>query len=349
MPEPTLPNDDIGELLRAAAAQHEGHRKLALERAAHEAPRWAEEAEDLAREDRLTDLAHVGPWVGEQIAAWVADPPPAPEPDPTRRGYLTCAKVLRVLADADPAWLAEPHADLQVHSTDSDGALPIHEMAEEARRRGRAFIASTDHSQSLTVAHGQDEARLREKNARIDEINATYAAGGEPFRVLKAIEMDLFDHGEGDMADDALRELDLVLGAFHSKLRSTEDATERYLASIANPRVHVLAHPTARMYGRRPGLVADWPRVFAAAAAEGIAVEIDATPRRQDLNVELATIALEAGVRWFSIGSDAHDAEELEDLPIGMAIASLAGIGRDRVINYLSADEIIAWATDLRP
>lgn len=349
MDEPTLPNDAIGDLLRAAAAEHEGHRKLALDRAAHESARWAEEAEDLAHQGRLTELAHVGPWVAEMIAGWVEDPPPIPEPDPTRRGYLTWARILRVLDGMDPGWLGAPHADLQVHSTDSDGVLPIHRMAEEARARGRAFIASTDHSKSLTVAHGQDEAALREKNERIDAINATYAAHGDPFRVLKAIEMDLFDEGQGDMDDDALRELDLVLGAFHSKLRAAGDMTARYLAAIRNPRVHVLAHPTARMYGRRPGLVADWPRVFAEAAEIGIAVEIDATPRRQDLNVELARVAREAGVRWFSMGSDAHNAEELDVLPIGMAIASLAGIPRERFINYMTADEVIAWARDLRP
>ena len=169
MAEPTLPNDVIGELLYAAARDQEGHRKLALERAGHESPRWAVEAEDLAGEARLTELASVGPWVAELITGWVEDPPPAPEPDPNRRGYLTWARTLRVLAD-EPAWLAEPHADLQVHSTDSDGKLPIHEMAEEARTRGLAFMASTDHSQSLSVANGQDEAQLREKNERIDAI-----------------------------------------------------------------------------------------------------------------------------------------------------------------------------------
>ena len=347
MAEPTLPNDVIGELLYAAARDQEGHRKLALERAGHESPRWAVEAEDLAAEGRLTELASVGPWVAELITGWVEDPPPAPEPDPNRRGYLTWARTLRVLAD-EPAWLAEPHADLQVHSTDSDGKLPIHEMAEEARSRGLAFMASTDHSQSLSVANGQDEAQLREKNERIDAINATYAEHGDPFRVLRAIEMDVFDEGEGDMDPEVLGELDLVLGAFHSKLRRTEDATDRYVAAIRNPTVHVLAHPTARMYGRRPGLVADWRRVFDEAAEVGIAVEIDATPRRQDLNVELATLANEAGVRWFSIGSDAHRAEELDALPIGMAIAQLAGIPRERIINYKTADEVVAWATELR-
>jgi DNA polymerase (family 10) len=109
----------------------------------------------------------------------------------------------------------------------------------------------------------------------------------------------------------------------------------------------VLAHPKARMFGRRTGLEADWSRVFDEAARLGKAIEIDATVNRQDLNVELARIAVASGVRWFSIGSDAHTALELEFLPFGMAIASLAGVARDRVLNYRPAGEVVAWARSL--
>src|SRR5438105_8778218 len=127
------------------------------------------------------------------------------------------------------------------------------------------------------------------------------------------------------MDDGSLAGLDLVLGAFHSKLRSTADETERYVAALRQPRLHILAHPKARMYGRRAGLSADWRRVFAEAARLGKALELDATVWRQDLNVELATIAREEGVQWFSIGSDAHTAFELEFLSFGMANAAIAG------------------------
>jgi DNA polymerase (family 10) len=150
------------------------------------------------------------------------------------------------------------------------------------------------------------------------------------------------------MEPGALASLDLVLGAFHSKLRIREDQTERYLAAVRNPSVHVLAHPKARMFGRRTGLEADWPRVFAEAARLGKAIELDATPARQDLGVELAGIAEAEGVEWFSIGSDAHAAHELEFLPFGMATAALAGIPRERILNYRTAGEVIAWAADLR-
>jgi putative hydrolase len=250
--------------------------------------------------------------------------------------------------DAEPAWEGTPHADLQVHTTDSDGGLPLPEMAALARALGRPFIAITDHSKSLKIANGMDEERLAGQVARIDELNADLTVAGDPFRVLRAIEMDVFADGSADMEPEALAPLDIVLGAFHSKLRIREDQTERYLAALRNPSVDVLAHPQARMYGRRTGLRADWSRVFAEAAARGKAVELDATPARQDLSVELARVAMEEGVLWFSIGSDAHASLELEFLPFGLATAALAGIPRERILNYRTIEEVVAWRTELR-
>ena len=270
-----------------------------------------------------------------------------PEPDETRRGFLTLAEVRRVL-DADPAWERTPHADLQVHTTDSDGSLPLPEMVGLARSLGRPFMAITDHSKSLTIANGMDEERLADQGRRIDALNAELRAAGDPFRVLRSIEMDVFPDGSPDMEPETLASLDIVLGAFHSKLRVREDQTDRYVAALRDPTVHVLAHPQARMYGRRSGLRADWHRVFAEAATQGKAVELDATPARQDLSVELAGIAVSEGVRWYSVGSDAHSALELEFLPFGLATAVLAGIPRDRILNYRAADDVVAWGAELR-
>jgi DNA polymerase (family 10) len=101
------------------------------------------------------------------------------------------------------------------------------------------------------------------------------------------------------------------------------------------------------MFGRRAGLVADWRRVFAEAAKLGKALEIDATPRRQDLPLDLARLALAEGVEWFSMGSDAHYVEELPNLPFGMAIAALAGIPRERFLTYRPHEEVVAWAATL--
>lgn len=341
-----LTNADLGELLWDASRAETDHRRRALEKASRASRFWPEEVADLAATGRSpTELRTVGPWVAARIQEWLEDPPPIPEPEEMRRGFLTYAEVRRTL-DTDPAWEATPCADLQMHTTFSDGGLPLEEMVAAARALGRPYVAITDHSETLKIAHGMTAEQLAEQGRLIDELNGTFEDEGEPFRILRSMEVDLFADGTIDMDDATLSTLDLVLGAFHSKLRSKEDETERYLAALRQPRLHILAHPKARMYGRRAGLSADWRRVFAEAARLGKALELDATVWRQDLNVELATIAREEGVEWFSIGSDAHSASELEFLPFGMATAALAGIPRERILNYRPVDFVRAWARE---
>jgi DNA polymerase (family 10) len=215
-----------------------------------------------------------------------------------------------------------------MHTDETDGAATCEEMAAAAATLGRTRVAITDHSKTLRITNGMDEARLAAQGRRIDELNA---ANGRP-RVLRAIEMDLTPEGAGDMDVAALAKLDLVLGAFHSKLRLKDDQTERYLKALANPDIDVLAHPRGRVYNFRVGLIADWERVARAAAETGTALEIDAYPDRQDLDVEhLRAVAAAGG--WISIGTDAHTPGELIYLELGVAAAILAGIGRDRVLN----------------
>lgn len=349
MSDPTLPLDNaaLSHLLLVAAAEEADHRRRALDRASKAAWTWPVEAADVAAAGRpLTELRSVGPWVAAKLEAWLDAPPSVPEIDETRVGFVTFAWVRRVL-DADPSWEADPHGDLQTHSTHSDGKLTLEEMADAARSRGRTFVAATDHSKSLTIAKGQTEEELLAQGVRIDALNEALAAHGETFRVLRSIEMDVFEDGSGDMDPEALRTLDLVLGAFHSKLRIADDQTDRYVAALRNPSVHVLAHPRARMFGRRTGIRADWRRVFAEAAVSGKAVEIDANARRQDLSLDAVRLAVAEGVRWFSIGSDAHDASELDHLPIGLAIAAAGEVPRERILNYLSPDGVVAWARAL--
>jgi len=318
-----------------------------LERASRAAWFWPEQASEVAGSGRpLTELRAVGPWVAGRIEAWLEDPPTT-EPDETRRGFLTYAEVRRTLDD-DPAWEATPCADLQMHTTWSDGTLPLEEMVQAARSLARPFVAVTDHSQALTIANGMTPAELAEQARAIDALNVGFEADGDAFRVLRSMEVDLFPDGTLDMDDDSLAGLDLVLGAFHSQLRSKDDQTGRYLAALGQPRLDVLAHPKARMYGRRAGLVADWHRVFGEAARLGKALELDATVWRQDLSVELATLARREGVEWFTIGSDAHAARELELLPFGMAIAALAGIPRERILNYRPVEFVRGWVHERR-
>jgi histidinol phosphatase-like PHP family hydrolase len=334
--EPT--NGILGELLAGAAEGEESHRRRALRRASRAALLWPEEATDLDSAGRpLTELRAVGPWVADRLRGWLDDPPEIQTPPEARRGFLTRAEARRILADRPSAPRAR--ADLQMHSTWSDGTVSIEEMVARSATLGRDYVSITDHSVGLPIARGMDEATLLRQGVEIDRLNA----GGAAPRILRSIEMNLSPEGEGDMDPGVLRGLDLVLGAFHSKLRLTEDQTDRYVAAVRNPSVHVLAHPRGRRWDTRPGLRADWPTVFEAAAQAGTALEIDAFPDRQDLQVELLELAREAGA-WISIGSDAHRPDELDHLELGEAAALLARIPERRLLNLRSADEVVAWA-----
>jgi DNA polymerase (family 10) len=343
-----LTNGQIAELLAGAADdQDQDHRRRALLRASRAAFFWPEEAAGLVRADRpLTELTAVGPWVGRIVSDWLTDPagPEPPEPPPIRAGYLTLAEARATLAD-HPQWAAGLRGDLQMHTTYSDGRVPLREMVATCDETyGYEFVAITDHSQGLAIANGMDEARLAAEGADIDAINRDLEADGRALRVVKGIEMNLSPEGEGDMDPRALARLDLVLGAFHSKLRETSDQTQRYLAAVRNPTIHVLAHPRCRMFGRRLGLSADWGRVFEEATARDVAVEIDAHPSRQDLNAEVLEAARDAGTR-ISIGTDAHHPTELANFEFGLAAAIRARIPRERILNFQPVEVVLAWAS----
>jgi DNA polymerase (family 10) len=155
--------------------------------------------------------------------------------------------------------------------------------------------------------------------------------------------MNLNPRGAGDMSPESLGELDLVLGSFHSALRTNEDQTERYLAALRHPQLHILGHPRGRIYNFRLGLKADWPRVFAEAARLGKALEIDSYPDRQDLNVALLKLARREGV-WISLGTDAHHPWQLAFIELGLAAARQARIPAHRILNFLSLPDLHRWA-----
>ena len=339
----TIANRDLAELLsREAEQQDQDHRRRALRRAARWSLMWPEEAAALALEDRpLTELPSVGRWVAHIIRGWLADPPAVPEPPPERAGFMTRSEARAELAAA-PEWEREVRADHQVHTTWSDGRAPLDEMVRAASTYGYERVAITDHSKGLPIANGMDEARLAAQRVAIDTLNVELERSGERIRALRSIEMNLSLTGEGDMDPTALARLDLVLGAFHSRLRVREDQTARYVAAVSNPTVHVLAHPRGRRFGARLGLTADWRVVFEAAAEHRTAVEIDAYPDRQDLDVELLGVARETGVT-FSIGTDAHNPDELRFLDIGLAAALRAGLPRERILNFAPTDALLAW------
>ena len=149
------------------------------------------------------------------------------------------------------------------------------------------------------------------------------------------------------MEPDALAELDIVVGSFHSALRTKEDQTDRYLAAIRNPHIHILGHPRGRIYNFRLGLKADWERVFAEAARLDKAVEVDCYPDRQDLDVGLLKIAKLEGCK-IAIDTDAHHPEQLAFVELGLAAAIKAGIARENIINFKAVDELLGWVSRRR-
>ena len=340
-------NIDIAELL-AQQAQHEtGVLSRAFRRAARSAFLWPEEAADLVAQNRsLTELRGIGPFIEKQIRQWIEKPHRAKTLPTIRRDFLSLAESRALLATR-PAWTNKLRGDLQMHTRWSDGSGTVADMAEAAASRSYEYIAITDHSKTLKIAGGIDERALKRQGMETAKVNVALSKSIRHLTVLRSIEMNLNPHGEGDMSPDSLRSLDLVLGSFHSALRKTEDQTQRYLAALRNPHVHILGHPRGRIYNFRIGLKADWARVFAEAARFDKALEIDCYPDRQDLNVALLKIARDHGTR-ISLGTDAHHPWQLEFIDLGLAAALRAKIPPDRILTFMIIPELRAWSKCIR-
>lgn len=342
-----LDNSNIAELLAIEAEGARQPTQKALRRASRRAFLWPEEAIQIVRRNgSLTELAGIGPYIEKLILRWMEVPTPVPRPPAIRKGFLTVSQASAALAKK-PSWVSELKGDLQMHTQWSDGSGTISDMVGAAELRGYEYIAITDHSQGLKIAGGIDEKQLGRQAIEIDRLNHSLKEAGKRIRALRAIELNLNPRGEGDMDKRCLARLDLVLGCFHSSLRKKEDQTERYIAGLRNPSIQILGHPRGRIYNYRLGLTADWPKVFGVAAELDKAVEIDSYPDRQDLSLDLVRLAKKAGCR-ISLGTDSHAPSQLPFIELGLASGALGGIKRERILNFMSRDELLAWATSVR-
>jgi DNA polymerase (family 10) len=262
----------------------------------------------------------------------------------TRDRYLTRSEVAVVLADG-PAELRPERmrGAAHWHTTDSDGKASLESMARGCMRRGFAWSMVTDHSRGLEVASGLDAEGLRLQRRRIDRWNERYAT--DEHRLFQGLEVEVRSDGTLDVPHGERLEVDCVVAAVHSLFDPDRDQTERLLRAVATPGVHVLAHPRARHFHHRQGLRASWERVFAACADAGVAVEINGFPRRQDLDWELAGLAIDAGCDIL-LASDAHAPRHLEFDAYASAIAIKAGVPRENVVNVMHADELEVWLGD---
>ncbi|ROR53240.1 putative hydrolase [Luteococcus japonicus] len=239
--------------------------------------------------------------------------------------------------------------DLHCHTTWSDGGSPVGEMARTAVVLGHDYLAITDHSPRLTVAHGLDADRLRAQWREIDEVQRTLDEQGAAVRILKGIEVDILDDGALDQTEEMLAGLDVVVASVHSRLRSDRDSmTQRMVGAIANPHTTVLGHCTGRLVegarGTRPASDFDAEVVFEACRQFGVAVEINSRPERQDPPDELLALAERMGC-LFSIDTDAHAPGQLDFQTLGCARAEAAGIPAQRIINSWPLDELLDFAS----
>jgi histidinol phosphatase-like PHP family hydrolase len=341
-------NSEIAEQLARAAEHAKQPLQRALRRAARRAFLWPEEVEEIyARGESLTVLSGVGPYLSRQIIEWLRCLPEQEGTIPEiRHNFLTLAEA-GTLRRKNPERFSEIRGDFQMHTRWSDGSGSIQDMAEAAISRGYSYIAITDHSKGLKIAGGIDEAQLARQAEEINAVNEGTGRNAGGFRVLRSIELNLSPTGSGDMEQSALDGLDLVLGCFHSALRRKEDQTERYLAALRNPSIHILGHPRGRIYNFRLGLSADWARVFALAAQLDKAVEIDCYPDRQDLSIDLLAIARKEGCR-ISMGTDSHGPSQLEFMELGVAAAIRAKLDPKRILNYMPTEQLLEWSQSVR-
>ncbi len=269
--------------------------------------------------------------------AWV---PPELRED---RGELALAEAgeLPQLITAD-----DIRAELHAHTTASDGVWSEVELVEAAIERGFHTVAITDHSRSQFQANGLDADRLREHIELIRMVADRYK---DRIRVLAGSEVDILSDGSLDYPDKLLAKLDIVVASPHAALSQDPDkATARLLRAIDNPYVTILGHPTGRLVGKREGLSPDMPRLYAAAAKRGIAMEVNANHYRLDLRDTHARAALAAGVK-LAINTDAHGPADLDQLRYGLFTARRAGATRNDVVNCLGPDQLATWIKSTRP
>jgi len=245
------------------------------------------------------------------------------------------------LADRLPTLvaLADIRGDLQLHTTWSDGAHSLADLAAGVQAKGYQYMAVTDHSKSVTVAKGMDEARVVQMTAEVRSLNRRL----KRFRVLAGCEVDILADGSLDFPDEILARLDLVQVSVHSRFKmSREEMTARIVRAVRHPLVHILGHPTGRLIGERAAYEVDMEAVLQAARVAGIAVEINASPSRLDLNDLHARRAKDLGIP-ITISTDAHTMPQLDFMRYGVAVARRAWLTPGDVLNTLLDRDLVSW------
>ena len=249
------------------------------------------------------------------------------------RGEIALAQQDRLPVLVKPA---DIRGDLHVHSAWSDGTAAIADMAAAAGARGYEYIAITDHSRRVTVAHGLDARRLSQQIAEIDRLNDEL----DGITVLKGVEVDILADGKLDLPDTILSRLDIVVASVHYHFDLTAAAqTGRIIRAMDNRHLSILGHPTGRLIGEREPYALDFDRIIAAAQERGCFLEINAQPERLDLDDIHIQTAKQKGVR-FAISTDAHSTDSLAYMRFGIDQARRGWLARGDVINTRPLAEV---------
>ena len=354
---PPVTNSRVAAALLALAdAEAPGTRPAAEYRSAAATLRQLPE-ELHGRRIHLGSLPHVSPRAADQIAAFlscgsdesVGDRLSAllDRDDPARerkREFLSRADVDRILASPGGISPADLRGDVHLHTDRSDGKLPLADLHRTLSARGDRYALLTDHARDCAVAGGLHPGDFAAQRRELERLNARTA---DEFEMLLGAEANIAEDGTIDVTPANVPGLAAVVASIHTELRSGKDQTARLVRAVETPGVAMLGHPKGRLYNQRTGVRASWDRVFAAAAERGVAIEINGCPERQDLPPSLARGALAAGC-LFALSSDAHAHRHLDFQRFALAIARLAGIPAQRVVNAWPRDRFEEWLEERR-
>lgn len=231
--------------------------------------------------------------------------------------------------------LTDLNGDLHTHSSWSDGASTIPQMAEAARALNYSYIAVTDHSRSLPISGGLNEERLHAQGMEIDRLNQQW----DDFIIYKGTEVDILKDGSLDFSDEVLESLDMVVASIHSNFHLDQaKQTDRIVQAIKNENVDIIGHLSGRLLGRRPPYELDYDRILDEAAKNRVILEINSHPDRLDIDAALARQASGRGIK-VAINSDAHHKNDLKLAKYGVLNARRGWLTKTDVINTSSRDE----------
>ncbi len=235
--------------------------------------------------------------------------------------------------------LQDIRGDLQGHSVWSDGHDRLETTVKSAVQLGYEYIAFTDHSQGLAIAHGMDERRVQEQWEEIDRVQSKFPK----IKILKGMEIDIRADGDLDIPRQILTKLDITVASIHSAFSQTQNQlTSRLIKAIEHPLVDIIGHPSGRILGAREPYEVDWDKIFKTAADHDVALEINAFPNRLDLSDAHVYKARQFGAR-FAINTDFHQAAHLDLMRYGVAVARRGWLIKEDVVNTMSLPRLLSW------